>query len=166
MLLSIHAGCHSSGLAPRRVQVNRGLGFLHGIAHAAQALVLSTQLAEIRARGCTKVCIAVFCYVDRLSLPRNSILRWWDWSPHHAMNSPPHLKDAAGIGFSQLLDSAALRLLHGGLLHHVIHPDLFQGRLRVSKNAVGFACGVHTLPVLLGQLLQLLEELQILSADF
>ena len=35
-----------------------------------------------------------------------------------------------------------------------------------EKNAVGFACGVHTLPVLLGQLLQLLKELQILPADF
>lgn len=35
-----------------------------------------------------------------------------------------------------------------------------------EKNAAGFACGVHTLPVLLGQLLQFLEELQILPADF
>lgn len=35
-----------------------------------------------------------------------------------------------------------------------------------EKNAVGKAYGVHTLPALSGQLLQLLEELQILSADF
>lgn len=34
-----------------------------------------------------------------------------------------------------------------------------------EKNAAGFACGVHTLPALSGQLLQLLEELQILPAD-
>ena len=61
------------------------------------------------------------------------------------MNSPPDLKPAAGIGFSQLLDGTALCLLHGGLLHHVIHPNLFQGRLRVSEHAAGLAENVSVL---------------------
>ena len=77
------------------------------------------------------------------------------------MNSPPYLKPAAGIGFSQLLDRAVLRLLHGGLLHHVIHPDLFQGRLRVSEHVAGLA---ENVPVLLRQgIEQLPKEL---DADF
>ena len=71
------------------------------------------------------------------------------------MNGPPYLKPAAGIGFSQLLDGTAFCLLHGGLLHHVIHPNLFQGCLRVSEHAVDFA---EDVPVLLRQGVEQLPE--------
>ena len=71
------------------------------------------------------------------------------------MNSPPYLKPAAGIGFSQLLDRAALRLLHGGLLHHVIHPDLFQSCFRVSEHAAGLA---ENISILLRQGVEQLPE--------
>ena len=71
------------------------------------------------------------------------------------MNSPPHLKPAAGVSCSQLLGRTVLRFLHYGLLHHVVHPNLFQGRLRVSENAVGFADDV---PILLRQGIEQLPE--------